>query len=64
MIEKTYYQRNPDMMLNRVKDYYENDKERLKKHARNKYRNLSEEETNKKTEYGKTRHHNTSKEKK
>ena len=52
------------MMLNRAKDYYENDKERLKKHARNKYRNLSEEETNKKTEYGKTRHHNTSKEKK
>ena len=40
------------MILNRVKDYYENDKERLKKQARYKYRNLSEEEKNKKREYG------------
>ena len=36
------------MILNRAKDYYENDKERLKKQARDKYKNLSEEETNKK----------------
>ena len=35
------------MILNRVKDYYENDKERLKKLARDKYRNLPEEEKNK-----------------
>ena len=39
----TYYQRNRDMILNRGKDYSENDKERLKKQARDKYRNLSEE---------------------
>ena len=26
----TYYQRNREIMLNRVKDYYENDKERLR----------------------------------
>ena len=33
------------MILNRAKDhYYKNDKERLKKQARNKYKNLSEEE--------------------
>ena len=32
------------MILNRAKDYYEKDKERLRKQARNKYRNLSEEE--------------------
>ena len=25
----TYYQRNRGMILNRAKDYYENDKERL-----------------------------------
>ena len=31
------------MILNRAKDYYENDKERLRKQARDKYRNLSEE---------------------
>ena len=32
------------MTLNREKYCYENDKERLKKQARSKYRNLSEEE--------------------
>ena len=32
------------MILNRAKDYYEKDKERLRKQSRNKYRNLSEEE--------------------
>ena len=26
----TYYQRNRDVVLNRAKDYYENDKERLR----------------------------------
>ena len=30
-------------MLNRSKDYYENDKKRLRDQARDKYRNLSEE---------------------
>ena len=29
-IEKTYYQINRDVILNRAKDYYENDKERLR----------------------------------
>ena len=29
----TYYQRNRDVMLNRAKDYYENDKERLTQQA-------------------------------
>ena len=36
------------MILNRAKDYYKNDKERLRERARDKYRNLSEEEKNKK----------------
>ena len=36
------------MILNRTKDYYENDKERLRRQARDKYRNLSDEENNKK----------------
>ena len=36
----TYYQRNQDVTLNREKDYYENDKERLREQARDKYRNL------------------------
>ena len=50
-------------MLNRAKDYQENDKERLRRQARNKYRNLSEKEKNKKTEYGKIRYHNMFEEK-
>ena len=29
----TFYQRNRDVMLNRAKDYYENDKERLTQQA-------------------------------
>ena len=41
------------MILNRAKDCHENDKERLREQARDKYRNLSEEERNKKREYGK-----------
>ena len=52
------------MILNRVKDYYENDEERFKKHARDKYRNFSEKEKKKKREYGKNRYHNMSEEKK
>ena len=31
------------VILNRAKDYYENDKERLREQTRDKYRNLSEE---------------------
>ena len=50
----TYYQRNRDMTLNRGKDYYENDKKRLREQARDKYSNLSEEEKNKKQHIGRT----------
>ena len=48
MSKTTYYQIRKDVILNRVKDYYKNDKERLRDDARDKYRNLSEEEKNKK----------------
>ena len=44
----TYYKENRDMILNRTKDYYGNDKERLRVQGRDKYRNFSEEEKNKK----------------
>ena len=43
--EETYYKKNKknrDVILNRGKDYYKNDKERLREQARVKYRNLSE----------------------
>ena len=39
----TYYQKNREVILNRAKEYYENDNERLRRQARGKYRNLSEE---------------------
>ena len=48
----TYYQRNLDVILNRAKDCYGNDKERLREQAREKYRNLSEEEKNLKKNMG------------
>ena len=63
-VDSTYYQRNWYMILNRVKDYYENDKERLRAEARDKCRNLPEEEKNKNREYGKNRYCNMSEEKK
>ena len=53
MSDLTYKRRNRDVILNRAKDYCENDKERLKKHARDKYGNLSEEEKTKTREYRK-----------
>ena len=40
--DKTYNQRNRGVILNRAKDYYENDKEILREQARDKYGNLSE----------------------
>ena len=44
-IEKTYYQKknNRDVILNRAKNYYKNDQERLRQQARDKNRNLFEE---------------------
>ena len=63
-VDLTYYQRNWDVILNRAKNYYQNDKERLREQAKDKYRKLSEEEKIKKREYGKNRYLNMSEEKK
>ena len=54
MSEKSYYQRNREVILNRAKNYYENDKERLRGQARDKYSNLSEEEKTKRQHMEKT----------
>ena len=35
-VDLTYYQRKRDVILNRAKDYYKNDKERLGEQARDK----------------------------
>ena len=42
MSDKTYNQRNRDVIPNRAKNYNENDKKRLRKQARDKYRDLPE----------------------
>ena len=64
MSEATYYQRSRDLILNRVKDYYENGKERLREQAKDKCRNLSEERQKQKERiWKKNRYHNMSKEK-
>ena len=53
----TYYQRKRDLMINKKKkDYYKNNKERLNEQVRDNYRNLCEEEKNKKKEYRKNRY--------
>ena len=62
--EETYDKKNRDAMLNGAKDYYKDDKERLREQARDKYGNLSGEKKIKKREYGRKRYHYMSKEKK
>ena len=53
-----------EIILNRARDYYENDKERLREQSRDKYRNSFEENKKKKREYGKNTYHNMPDEKK
>ena len=52
------------MILNRAKDYYENDKKRLREQGRDKYGNLLKKKKIKKKNMKKNRYHNMSKEKK
>ena len=42
-IEETY-QNNKDVILNRAKDYYKNDKERFREQARYKYSDLPQKQ--------------------
>ena len=54
MSETTYYQRNKEVILNRVKKYYHDNIEELRE-SKNKYRELSEKEKDIKREYGRNR---------
>ena len=47
MNNSTYYQKNRDIILKRAKDYYYNNIGAIRKNMRDKYKNLSEEETEK-----------------
>ena len=51
-LKKVIIKKNREVILNRAKDYCKTDKERLREPARDKYRNLSKEEKNRKREYG------------
>ena len=53
MENTSFFQRNREKVLNKSKYYYKNNNERLGQHARNNYKNLSEEDKNKKGKYGK-----------
>ena len=53
-VEENYYQRNRNVILNTAKDCHENDKKRLREQSRDKYRNLSEKDKNKKREFEET----------
>ena len=63
MSNSTYYQRNRDVILNRAKDYYENDKKRLKSTQEINIETYLKK-NKKKREYGKNKYHNMSEEKK
>ena len=58
--ENNYYQRNRLKSLKQAKEHYENDNERLQEQARNKYRELSNEEKDIKRKYRKNRYQNMS----
>ena len=60
MTEKTYYQRNKEIILNRAKEYHETNKQVLSEKARSRYRELSEKEKDIKREYGRNRYKNMS----
>ena len=62
-VEETYYKKNKYVILNRAKYFHKNDKEILRKQARDKYRNLSEEQKDEKGKNGRKRYHNMSEEK-
>ena len=42
MSNTTYYKKNRDVILNRVRDYYENDKKWLREQAKTKKENIEE----------------------
>ena len=50
MSEATYYQRNKEVILNRAKDYYENNKELLREREREREQKINTENYLKKKE--------------
>ena len=50
----TYYQRNRDTMLQRSKEYYKNNEDRMKEYQRNRFHNMTIEERDKLNECQRT----------
>ena len=55
MSEETYYQRNKTVILIRAKDHHHDNIEVLRERAKNKYRELSEEEKDVNRQYQRNR---------
>ena len=53
MPTKVFYQVHRESLLQKERDFYENNKEMIKEQARSKYHCLSPEEKNKRSEYAK-----------
>ena len=60
----TCCERNRNVILNKAKDYYENNKELLRERAKNKYRESSENEKDVKRLYHRDKYHNMTAEEK
>ena len=57
-IRQAYWQKNRNMVLNKAKENYENNKNRLSKQAIDRYNSLPEEKKDKKREYRRNPHYN------
>ena len=53
MVEKAQQVKCGDRVLQKAKEYYEKNKEKRKEYARNRYRNMTQEQQNKLVEYRK-----------
>ena len=51
--KQSYYQKNRDALLQRAKDYYENNKQKRKEYQRNRFHNMNIEQRNYLNEYRK-----------
>ena len=51
--KQSYYQKNRDALLQRAKDYYENNKQKRKEYQRNRFHNMNIEQRNYLKEYRK-----------
>ena len=55
---QVYYQKIRNMILDKAKEDYENNKDRSSKQARDRYNSLPEEKKDKKREYRRNQHYN------